>query len=124
MKSKTKISKQAFKKTNPKLVETILACKKNKDWLKIASIISGPKKNRININLEEISKNIKNGKKIIIPGKILSQGDLNKKVEIIALSFSEKAKEKLNKAGIKFSNIIEEIKKNPDAKDVEILTKK
>jgi len=121
MKTKTKISKQIEKKTNRELVETIVAAKKNKAWLEIAGILSGSRRNRMDVNLKEINEKIKEGEKVIIPGKVLSQGELNKKIEIVALNFSEKAKEKINKAGSKAIIMLEEIKKNPEMKNLEVL---
>ena len=123
MKTKSKIEKQLQRKTNSVLVETIIACKKNKAWLKIAEILSGPRKNRTNLNLEELNKKIKDEKIVVVPGKILSQGELDKKIKIVALGFSEKAEEKLKKSGTETLIILEEIKKNPEAKGVKILEK-
>ena len=122
MKTKSKIEKQLQRKTNPQLVETIIACKKNKEWIKIAGILSGSRKKRINPNLEEINRKIKDEKIVVVPGKILSQGELDKKIKIVALDFSEKAKEKIDKSGSEALTILEEIKKNPEAKGVKILT--
>ncbi len=118
VKSKTLIDKQLQRKRNPELVETLMAAKKNDSWLEIASILSGPKRKRINLNLNEINK--EDGK-IVIPGKVLSQGDVNKKIKVIALSFSEKAKEKLLNSGCEVSSILEEIKSNPSAEGIKIL---
>lgn len=121
MKTKTKISKQLDKKTNPDLVETILSAKNNSSWLEIASILSGPRRKRKNLNLNEL-KNLDIKEKIlVIPGKVLSDGEFDKKVKIVALTFSDRAKEKLLKAGCEVSNILEEIKLNPEAKGVKII---
>ena len=114
IKSKTKIEKQLQRKDSVKLIKTIIAAKKNKSWIKIAEILSGPRKNRTNLNLEEIDKKVKEEEVVVIPGKILSQGSVNKKIKIIALNFSDKAKEKLLKSKCEISSIIEEIKKNPE----------
>jgi large subunit ribosomal protein L18e len=124
MKTKTKIDKQIQKKSNKELVETIIAAKKKDKWLKVARILSGPRRKAISLNLEEINENSKDGETIIVPGKVLSQGEMDKKIKIVALSFSEKAKEKLLKSKIPSSSIIEEIKKNPDIKRGRILTGK
>ena len=121
MKTKSKIEKQLQRKTNSKLVETMIACKKNKAWLNVAEILSGPRKNRTALNLEELNEKIKSEKIILIPGKILSQGELDKKIKVVALNFSEKAKEKLKKSGAETLTILEEVKKNPEAKGVKIL---
>lgn len=124
MKTKTKIDKQIQKKSNKELVETIIAAKKKDNWLKVARILSGPRRKAISLNLGEINENSKDGDTIIVPGKVLSQGEMSKKIKIVALSFSEKAKEKLLKSKIPSSSIIEEIKKNPDIKGGRILTTK
>ena len=124
MKSKTKIEKQLKRKINPEIVETIIAAKKEENWKEVAGILSSSRKNKININLDKINKNAKQGEKILIPGKVLSMGDIDKKVKVIALSFSEKAKEKLLKAKCEVSTILHEIKKNPGAKQIKILTNK
>ena len=121
MKTKTKISKQAKKKTNPNLVEAILLAKKSKGWLKVAGVLSYPRRIRKDINLRDLNEKVKANGKYIFAGKILSLGEVDKKFEIIALDFSKNAKEKLNKAGCKILNMVEEIKKNPDAKGLEFL---
>ena len=123
MKSKSKISKQIEKKRHSILVETIIVAKKHEGWLNVASILAGPIRRRINFNLDEINKNTKEGEIVIIPGKVLSQGEINKKITIIALNFSEKAREKLLKSKTIFSTIREEIEKNPGAKNTRVLLK-
>lgn len=121
MKTKSLIEKQAQRKNNPKLVKTIIAAKKNKNWFKIAEILSSPRRKRIDMNLEDIDKRTKEEKIVLIPGKVLSQGEINKKIKVVALGFSEKAKEKLLKANCQISYIDEEIKQNPEAKGIKIL---
>jgi len=121
MKTKTKIDKQIEKKTNSELVETIIAAKKKDKWLEVAGVISSSRRNSIEINLNELESKVKDGELVVIPGKILSQGELTKKVKIVALKFSEKAREKLSKAKISCSTILEEIKVNPGARGVRIL---
>ena len=121
MKSKTKISKQLERKINPRLMETILVGKKNKSWNEVAGILSGPRRNNVCINLEEIDKNSKEGEEVVIPGKVLSQGQITKKLKVVAFSFSEKAREKLLSSKCQVSYIIDEIKSNPSAKGVKII---
>jgi len=121
MKSKTLIEKQLKKKTNSELVETIIAAKKHKNWLEVARVLSSSRKKRVNINLEKINKEIKANEIIVVPGKVLSMGEVDKKIKIAAINFSEKAKEKLLKSKSEVFSILEEIKKNPEAKEVKIL---
>jgi large subunit ribosomal protein L18e len=121
MKTKSLIEKQLRRKTNPELVETVIAAKKAKAWREIAGLISSSRKNQTSINLSEINKKTKQGDIIVIPGKVLSQGELTKKIKIVALGFSEKAKEKLIKSGSEVISMIKEIKSNPNAKGIKIL---
>ncbi|MEK6840800.1 MAG: 50S ribosomal protein L18e [Nanoarchaeota archaeon] len=123
MKSKTKIDRQSLKKGNPILVETIRAAKKTGSdfWLQVAGILSGPRRDQTVINLNDIEKSTKEGDSVVFPGKILSQGEVSKKLAIIAFAFSEKAMEKLLKNKAHVSSILEEIKKNPEAKGLRIL---
>jgi len=121
MKKQSLIEKQLRRKTNPELVETVIAAKKNKAWLEIAGLMSSPRKKHVSINLNEIDKKVKDKDIVVIPGKVLSQGEINKKVKIAALNFSEKAREKLIKAGGEAISILKEIKLNPEAKGIKIL---
>jgi large subunit ribosomal protein L18e len=118
---KTRIERKLRRKTNQNLVETIIACKKNEKWLEVAHLISMPSKKQNRINLFDINTNAKNGEIVLVPGKVLSKGELEKKVKIVALGYSESAKEKLKKNKIEMSTIDEEIKKNPEAKNIHII---
>ena len=124
VKSKTKIEKQSWKKGNPLLVETIRAAKKTGSalWLQVAGILSGPRRNKIETNLNEIENATKEGDSVVVAGKVLSQGEISKKIAVIAFGFSEKAREKLLKTKSHATAMLEEIKKNPRANGIRILT--
>ena len=121
MKPKSLIEKQLKRKTNPDLVETIIACKKNKNWEKVASLLSYPKRKRAKVNLEKIEKEAKEGETVLIPGKVLSDGKITKKIKVIALSFSKASEEKLLSSKCEVKTILEEIKLNPDFKGIKII---
>lgn len=113
-KSKTKIEKQTKKKLSPLLVETIRQAKKHKAWLEVAGILSTPRRKKIQVNLDKIKEDL------VVPGKVLSQGEA-KKNRVVAFSFSERAKEKIVKAGGQAINMLDEIKKNPEMKGLKVL---
>jgi len=121
MKSKTKIQKQISSKKNPGLIENIVLAKKNPKWLEIAAILTNSSRNKIVINLDKIEKNSKKDETIVVPGKVLSLGELTKKVKVVALGFSSTAKEKLLKSNCEVVLLKDEIKKNKEAKGVKIL---
>jgi large subunit ribosomal protein L18e len=76
--SKTQLNKRIQRKNNPELVETLIACKKaGGDWMKVGKILSGSKRNLPSINLEEINEKSSEGDTIVVPGKVLSQGNID-----------------------------------------------
>lgn len=119
--NKTKIERKLKRKTNPDLVKTIIAGKKNSKWLEVAHLISTPRRKQVSLNLKEIDENSKDNQIVIVPGKVLGDGKIEKKIKIVALNFSESAKIKLKKDKIDFSDIKSEILKNPEAKNIHIL---
>lgn len=121
MKSKTKISQQIERKTNPDLVKTVIEAKKNDAWILVASILSGSRRNIPAVNLELINKECKEGDIIVVPGKVLGQGNVEKKIKVAALSFSEEARRKLNEKKCQVLTLMEEIKSNPKAEGVKLI---
>jgi large subunit ribosomal protein L18e len=116
--SKTQISVRTKRKTNPELVETINLCKKN-NLLDLAKKLSSPTRQQKRVNLNELD-NIKENK-IIVVGKVLGSGEINRKISVSALSFSEQAKEKLKKALCEIKKIKQEIENNPKLDGVKII---
>jgi large subunit ribosomal protein L18e len=114
-------------KTNPMLITLIQELKKQANendvpmWNDIALRLEKPSRNWSEVNLDRISKYTGEKETAIIPGKVLSTGDLTKKVKIAAWSFSEKSLNKIKKAGGKHMSIEELLKSNPKGKDVRIL---
>jgi len=95
--------------------------KKNPKWLEIASILSKPARKQRAFNLDLIEKQSETGDIMAVPGKVLSLGEVNKKIRIAAINYSEKAKEKLIKSGCEIKELKQEIKDNKDAKAVKIV---
>ncbi len=115
------------KKTNPALLELIHELKKQSNendvriWKDIAIRLEKPSRNWPEVNLDRISKYTNDKETALIPGKVLSTGDITKKLSIAAWSFSEKSKDKIEKAGGKCLTIEELLKDNPKGKDIRIL---
>lgn len=119
VKSKTTIEKQLKRKTNPVLVETIILAKKNPAWTEVAGLLTTPGRKSKSVNLSEIEK--ADGEMIVVPGKVLSQGEIKKKVKVVATNFSESALKKLKDAGCEALTIKDAIKLNKDGKGMVIL---
>lgn len=65
----------------------------------VAENISKSTRNRREVNLGRINQHTEDGEMIIVPGKVLGGGELDHKVTVYALKFSQSAAEKLKKAG-------------------------
>jgi len=107
--SKNKINQRMNEKTNTYLAEAIFIAKKN-NLIEIARALSISTRRQAKINLTRINEAKKDI--VIIPGKVLSSGEINRKLKVYALGFSENAKIKLKKAGCEFKNILDVLKQN------------
>ena len=90
-------------------------------WKAVAYSLSVPTRKRTEVNLNKISRFAKDGQTILVPGKVLGIGELNKKVSIAAYSFSKGAAEKIAKAGGKALHIKEMVAKNPQGSGIVIM---
>jgi large subunit ribosomal protein L18e len=90
-------------------------------WKRILKDVSKPSRQRRTVNVYKINKFAKEGEMIIVPGKVLSVGDISKKVDVAAMNFSNEAKEKITKAQGRVLSISELLKENPEGKKVRIL---
>jgi len=114
--SKTKIEKRIKKKTDSGLVETLIKLKKKNPA--VAKSLAGPKKKQSSVNLDKINSIAGD---VLIIGKVLSSGNLEKSKKIVAWGASEKAKEKIKSAKGEFVLIFDEIRKNPELKGLEVV---
>ena len=116
-----------IKKTNPILISLIQNLKKKSHeneahiWKDIAKRLERSSRNWPVVNLDRIDKHIRENETALIPGKVLSDGNLTKKISIAAWSFSDRSVEKIKKAGGKTLSIQDLMKNNPKGKDIRIL---
>lgn len=119
--SKTAIGRRISRKMDPYILETSLVAKKQKAWQSIAQAVSGSRKKYSSVNLGRINEECESGDTIIIPGKVLGNGDLNKKIKICAIYFSSSAIHKIKDSKSEMIKLVDEIKNNPSAKGVKII---
>lgn len=114
--------------TNPYLKQLIEKLKKKSlelkapIWKDIAEKLSKSTRQRIEVNLSDIERNVKDGETIIVPGVVLSSGSLTKKVNIATWKFSKSAEEKIKTADGKIMMIDELLKENPKGSNVKIIS--
>jgi len=89
-------------------------------WKRIAEDLEKPTRIRREVNLYKINKYTRNSETALVAGKVLSLGDLDKKITVAAYKYSKAAKEKINKIG-KAISIQELMKENPKGEKVRII---
>lgn len=89
-------------------------------WKRIAEDLEKPTRQRRIVNVFKLEAYAQDGDVVIVPGKVLGEGNLTKRITVCALSFSDEAKAKISKSG-KIMTISELLKSNPKAAKVKIL---
>lgn len=89
-------------------------------WKRVAEDLEKPTRARRTVNVFKIDASARDGETLIVPGKVLGEGDLTKKVTVAAFSFSDGARAKINKTG-KALSINELVRSNPKGAKVRIL---
>ena len=114
------------KEKNQQIMELVGSLKKLsiendvKLWKRIALDLEKPSRDRREVNIYKLDKYCKDNETVIVPGKVLGMGDLNKKLNVAAYNFSSQAYEKIKQKG-KALSIPELMKENPKAKGVRII---
>jgi len=113
--------------TNPYLKKLVEDLKekyykdKTEIWLAVAEKLENPRRKKVEVNLSDIERNTDKGQTVVVPGVVLSSGDLTKSITVAAWKFSEAAVDKIKKSKGKILTIEELVKENPKGTDVKIL---
>jgi large subunit ribosomal protein L18e len=89
-------------------------------WKRVAKDLEKPTRKRRIVNLYKIQKYAKDDEVVVVPGKVLGEGDFDKKITVAAYTFSDEAFAKINEKG-KAILISELVEKNPNGKKVRIM---
>ena len=114
-------------KTNPNLIELInkLYDKSRSEdaaiWKDVAQRLERSNRRTAEVNISDIARYAEAGETILVPGKVLSNGNLEEKVDVVALKFSAKAQEKIESAGGECISIDEIIESNPKGSNIRIM---
>ena len=123
MVSRTHIKFRTHVKSNPAIKDTITAAlkTKNKTWHIVAQRLSAATRKYSSINLSKIDTMTSAGDTVVVLGKVLSSGDITKKVRVCALGFSTTTRDKLKKTKSEAVSILDEIVNNQKANGVKLL---
>ena len=114
-------------KTNPNLIELINKLYEQSRsenvaiWKDVARRLERSNRRTAEVNLSDISRYAEAGETVLVPGKVLSNGDLNDKVDVVAFNFSAKAREKIESAGGEFISIDKIMEINPKGSNIRIM---
>jgi large subunit ribosomal protein L18e len=90
-------------------------------WRVAAQRLSSPSKNRVEVNVGRISRLVKAGEAVFVPGKVLGTGVIGKRLVVGAFSFSTQARSKIEAAGGSALTVDEFLKKHPNGKGVKLV---
>jgi len=90
-------------------------------WTDASHLLSGPASNRVEVNLGRISRIVEDGEAVFVPGKVLGNGVIVRKVTVGAFAFSDSAKSKIESSGGAALTIGEFLKKYPKGSGVKLV---
>ena len=88
-------------------------------WRAVARGLNKPRRQGFEVRLFELEKAGENA--VVVPGTVLGEGELTRPLQIAALRFSGRAREKIEKAGGKALTIRELAEQNPSGKGIRIM---
>lgn len=114
-------------KTNPNLIELIGNLREKSYveevaiWKDVAKRIERSTRRKAQVNLSKINRFSNESETVLIPGKVLGSGEINHKVNVVALDFSKMAQEKIEKAGGECVSIDAILEQNPKGNGIRII---
>lgn len=115
------------RKTNPRTPVLISALKEGSRqnevaiWRDVAKRLEKPGKNHAQVNLSKINRYAKDGETVLIAGKVLGSGLLDKAITVAAFNFSLTAVEKITSLGGQCLTIEQILEENPKGSGIKIL---
>ncbi|MFH1390684.1 MAG: 50S ribosomal protein L18e [Candidatus Diapherotrites archaeon] len=118
--------KTMAKKSTKKLIVSLeKQGKKTKKavWKSIAERLAKPARIRAKVNVDKLNKLAKKQKDkiFVVPGKVLSMGEINTKIEVACLDYSEKARKKIEAHKGKILSLTELIEAKPKESEMVIV---
>jgi large subunit ribosomal protein L18e len=90
-------------------------------WSEASSLMSNTSGNRVEVNLGRISRFAEEGQAILVPGKVLGTGVVEKKLVVGAFAFSSSAKSKIEANGGSALSIEQFLRKYPGGSGVKLV---
>jgi large subunit ribosomal protein L18e len=116
-----------IRKENPELARVIIELRKAARahkapvWRAAAERLSRPRHQVLPLNVAHLERLANPQETIVVPGKLLAEGNLTKPLTVGAVAYSSEAQSKVRAAGGKAISISELLKSHPDGKGVRLL---
>jgi large subunit ribosomal protein L18e len=113
-------------KTNPRLNSLIAELKATAReagasvWDDVAERLEKPRRTHAEVNLGRIERYAREDETVVVPGKVLGSGALQKEVTVAAVDFSGTAEKKIEQVG-ETMNLEQALEENPDGANVRVI---
>ena len=113
-------------KTNPRLNSLVAELKsvaRDADanvWQDVAARLEKPRRTHAEVNLGRIERYAREDETVIVPGKVLGSGALQKSVTVAAVDFSSTAETKIEQVG-ETIDLERAIERNPEGSNVRVI---
>jgi large subunit ribosomal protein L18e len=113
-------------KTNPRLTSLIGELQRTAReeeagvWADVAGRLEKPRRTHAEVNLGRIERYAREDETVVVPGKVLGSGVLEKPVTVAAVDFSGTARTKIEQVGATM-DIEEIVAENPDGSGVRVI---
>jgi large subunit ribosomal protein L18e len=113
-------------KTNPRLSSLIADLKSTARssggnvWSDVAERLEKPRRTHAEVNLGRIERYAQEDETVIVPGKVLGSGVLQKEVTVAAVNFSGTAERKIDQVG-ETMKLEQALENNPDGSNVRVI---
>jgi large subunit ribosomal protein L18e len=114
-------------KTNPSILKLVNELKKTSNenkapiWKYAAELLEKPDSRQAEVNVAKLEKYAKPNTYVLVPGKLLGDGELAKPLSVTAFRYSGSAKKKIIDAGGKIVSLTELLESNPKGTGVLVL---
>lgn len=93
----------------------------SKFWNKIGYELAKSRRMWLGVNLSKLEKYANEDTKVVVPGKVLGTGKLNKKLKIYAFEYSQSAKEGIISSGGEANYLDTLFEERPPSKELMIV---
>ena len=113
-------------KTNPRLTDLIAELKSTSRqsdadvWQDVADRLEKPRRTHAEVNLGRIERYAREEETVVVPGKVLGSGALQKNFTVAAVNFSSSAETKIEQVGdtVPLEQVLED---NPEGSNVRVI---